>query len=240
MTAQAFHESRTVEEVPLPRQEWVCTSVPALRLGWSLYDPRCPNRDTPTQAQELGQHLSRRGFSLKQVHGTACVVLAESAALPEGRVEADGILTDRRDLLVGVSVADCLPLYLITHRAVAVLHAGWRGVLAGILPLAMQRLREEFKVTLESMEMVIGPGIGPCCFEVGPSVGLLFPAGCRVHRAGALYLDLARAVEVQWQAAGGRTAARRLDRCTRCSKPALHSYRRDGGTGRNFAYLYYS
>lgn len=240
MSAQAELWAPALWGVPCPREECGPTPVSTLRLGWTILDAHDSGREASTQARLLGRHLSRQEFFLRQVHRTGCVVLVDGAPLPVHPVEADGILTNRRDLLFGVGVADCLPLYLVSEKAVAVLHAGWRGVLAGLLPLALRGLQSNFGSELQQLELLIGPGIGPCCFEVSPAVWMLFPPDCRVERAGRLHLDLALAVTKQWHEAGGILAVRRLDRCTRCSIPRLHSFRRDGGRGRNFAYLYYS
>jgi polyphenol oxidase len=238
MSSRAAEAALVALDEPLPREEFATAAWPHLRLGWTLFDARDPGRDTPAQARRLGAAVARNAVYLKQVHGTECLVLAEGQPIPERPAVADGILTDRRDLLVGVSAADCLPLFLVSRRATGVLHAGWRGVLGGILPVAMEVLRTRFRVEAAELDLFMGPGIGPCCFHVSPAVWTLFPPAARRGDAGPLRLDLAAAVLEQWQGCGGSTAVTRLGRCTVCSSPRLHSYRRDGSNGRNFAYLY--
>lgn len=225
--------------VPIPHENFRHDKDVSLTLGWTLLDSTEPERPARVQAELLGGQLARRSLLVQQVHLTRCIVIAEGDTLPSTTERADGIITNRRDLLLGVSVADCLPLFVVSRCGVALLHAGWRGVLGGILPLAMQRLQSAFGPEPGELELLIGPGIGPCCFEVSPAVGTLFPLDCRTDRQGKLYVDLPAVVMDQWQHAGGGAVVR-LDRCTSCSSPALHSYRRDGGAGRNLAYLCYA
>jgi len=209
------------------------------QVGWTVFDPGDPERSTPAQAERLSALHKRKAVVLRQVHLTNCLVLRSEDSIP-GSPVADGVLTDRRDLLAGVSAADCLPLFLIAPEACGVLHAGWRGVLGGILPLAVETLRHEFGVTLDRLRLYTGPGIGPCCFEVSAAVWSCFPADARIRTEAALRLDLLRVVSAQWRACGGEAPAVHLGRCTVCGVPRLHSFRRDGGSGRNFAYLYYA
>lgn len=227
-----------LSDAGLLREEFSLPGTGAPRLGWTLFDASDPERGTPTQAERMGDLYRRRAMYLKQVHLTDCVVLTHGALLPKAP-QADGILTDRRDLLTGVSAADCLPLFLVSHAAVGVLHAGWRGVLGGILPRAVQTLRHEFGVNRRDLRLYIGPGIGPCCFEVSAAVWSCFPPEARLHSSSGLRLDLVKVVTAQWLALGEVEPATHLGRCTSCSAPKLHSYRRDGGRGRNFAFLYF-
>ena len=228
-----------VRSQPIPHEEHRHGKAGSLTLGWTLLDPVEPDRPARVQAELLGRHHSRHSVLVQQVHLTRCVVIAEGDKLPSTPERADGVITNRRDLLVGVSAADCLPLFVVGQSGLAVLHAGWRGVLGGILPLARQRLAGAFGPGSGEPELVIGPGIGPCCFEVSPAVWTLFPLSSRVAREGKRFVDLPAAVIEQWQLAGGGPVVR-FDRCTSCSSPALHSYRRDGGAGRNLAYLCYA
>ena len=135
----------------IPREEIQLADSFAPRLGWTVFDPSEPERGTPVQAARLGELHRRQPVYLKQVHLTNCLVLRTGDPVPAEPVEADGILTDRRDLVAGVSAADCLPLFLVSPRVCGVLHAGWRGVLGGILPLAVLRLNHEFGVRADEL-----------------------------------------------------------------------------------------
>lgn len=223
----------------LPREEIQLSLPQAPRLGWTVYDATLPERGTPAQAEHLGRLHGRTPVYLRQVHLSKCLVLRRGDSLPAEPVEADGILTDRKDVLAGVSAADCLPLFLISREVCGVLHAGWRGVLGGILPLAVWTLRHEFGVRPEELQLYTGPGIGPCCFEVSAAVWSCFPAEARLKSVEGWRLDLLRVVSRQWQECGAAVQAIHLGRCTMCGTPRLHSFRRDNGKGRNFAFFYF-
>lgn len=162
----------------------------------------------------------------RQVHGAA--VLVHSGACPPGLViadDADGHVTRAENVLLAVSVADCVPVFVVAPeaRAVALLHAGWRGVAAGIVERGIEVLLETAGATAGELFVHLGPAICGECYEVGPEVhvalGLAQPAG-------NLPIDL-RAV------AAGRAVARGVDPdritvsgfCTRCAGSPFFSHR---------------
>ncbi|HZT84964.1 MAG TPA: polyphenol oxidase family protein [Gaiellaceae bacterium] len=149
---------------------------------------------------------------------------------------ADGLWTDEPGLPLLALSADCLPIALARvggdEPAVAVLHAGWRGLLAGIVEAGARAIRGG------PLAAAVGPGIGPCCYEVGEEVAAPFRErfGEDVHREGRL--DLWTSAERALRAAGvGRVE--RLDRCTACEPETFFSHRRDAGrTGRQGVIAY--
>lgn len=170
---------------------------------------------------------------LRQVHG-ATVVEARAGACGEG----DALVSAQPGLALAVVTADCVPVLLAARGRIAAVHAGWRGIVAGVVPAALARLPGA------AAERVawLGPAIGPCCFEVEERVadeiaaatsGAVIvprPAGWRPH------VDLWRAVCEQL--ADGVGEIRRLGLCTRCAGAGLHSYRRDGArAGRNLSWI---
>jgi YfiH family protein len=164
-----------------------------------------------------------------QVHGTD---LREWDAAPAGGGYAqpgaeldrvDGHLTRERELGLLVLVADCLPVALATHDQVAMLHCGWRGLAGGIV----ERAAERFDAPPAAL---IGPGIGGCCYEVGPEV--LDAFGDLDGVADDRMLDL-RAVARRKLGAAGVEHVRDVDLCTSCRPDLFFSHRRDDGlTGR--------
>jgi polyphenol oxidase len=157
---------------------------------------------------------------VRQVHGTRVV---------EGRVtareEADGVWT--RDPGVGVLVltADCLPVVVAGEAAVAALHAGWRGLVGGVLEEGVRALRHAGEGG--PLRAAIGPGAGVCCYEVGEEVAGRFGAA---HRRGR-HVDLKAAATERLRAVGV-TAVEDVGVCTMCDSRCF-SHRRDGGvTGR--------
>jgi hypothetical protein len=158
-----------------------------------------------------------RGY---QVHGTV-VELATTPTEPEAaRRHADGQATAMRGLGALVLSADCLPVALGNANAVAMLHAGWRGLAAGVLESGVAALRE--LGGSERTVAVIGPGAGACCYEVGAEVHAAFGGE---HRHGDR-IDLRAIARERLLAAG---VAEVLDAafCTICDE-RFFSHRREG------------
>ena len=160
-------------------------------------------------------------------------------AAPGARGEhADGLWTDEPDLPILAMSADCLPIAIVRAEtdepAVAVLHAGWRGLLAGIVASGARALDHG------ALTAAVGPAIGPCCYEVGEEVAAAFRErfGDDVVRDGRL--DLWTSAERALRAAGVEHV-HRVDRCTACEPDTFFSHRRDAGrTGRQGVIAYVS
>lgn len=192
-------------------------------------------RGEPEAAEAVLARLARPGTRLahaRQIH--SCVVLdARSGHCGEG----DALVSDAPDLALCVVTADCVPLLLSDGRRLAAVHAGWRGIVAGIVGEAAARFERPSAVSAW-----IGPAIGPCCYEVGGDVGraIAEAADAELVRRGAggrLVADLPGAVRHQL-AATGVDAVRIWRLCTRCDG-GWSSYRRDGaGAGRNHALIW--
>ena len=112
-----------------------------------------------------GAHL----VTLRQCHSD---VIHAVKAPPAERVAGDALLTSTPGLLLAVRTADCLPILLADprRRAVAVVHAGWRGTLARITQKTLGRMKMEFGTRAGDVVAALGPAIGGCCYEVGPEV----------------------------------------------------------------------
>ena len=140
-----------------------------------------------------------------------------------------------------VATADCVPVVLGAGDGVAAVHAGWRGVVAGVVDRAVGALA--VAVGERPVAAWIGPAIGPCCYEVGEDVASRVVAAsatgvARRGRGARPHLDLVAAVEIQLRGAGVE-AIERLGPCTRCAPELLYSYRRDGAAaGRNLTYAW--
>lgn len=163
-----------------------------------------------------------------QVHGGE-VRVAEGGASSPPLPKVDGQVTATPGVALVALVADCLPVAVAGDGAVAMLHAGWRGLAAGIIGEGVRALRE---LGAEGpLEAAIGPGAGPCCYEAGSEVHEAFADVPGASRGA--HVDLTAVARHRLAEAGvGEVAA--LGICTMCSDPELlFSHRRDHGvTGR--------
>ncbi len=167
----------------------------------------------------------------RQVHGAdlidppfACSFSADSNEKEQANVpEADGHVLRQPGIAGLVFVADCLPVALAGPRGVAMVHAGWRGLAGGILGAGAE--------AVGATRAAIGPGIGPCCYEVGEEVLGAFSALGEGIAEGRL-LDLPE-VARRLLAEAGVEAVESAGLCTSCEADLFFSHRRDEGrTGR--------
>jgi YfiH family protein len=173
-----------------------------------------------------------------QRHGAVVARAEPRGIVTPGTVyeHCDGLWSDAPGRAMLLLTADCLPIALVRADerppAVAILHAGWRGLLAGIAATGVRALGGH------GVAAAIGPGIGPCCYEVGEEVATPFREafGDDVVQEGRL--DLWTSAERALRAAGvGRVD--RYDLCTSCDPGRFFSHRRDQGhTGRQGVIAY--
>jgi hypothetical protein len=170
----------------------------------------------------------------RQVHGDR--VLRRDAAGPGE--DADAQLTTTDGLAPMVLGADCVIIALAARGAVGAVHAGWRGLAAGVIARAVAELHE--LAARAPVAAAIGPGAGRCCYEVGTEVHERFAEYAGLARQGR-NLDLKAIARAQLRAAGV-AAVHDVGLCTICSDPDLfYSHRRDGGrTGRQAALVWLS
>ncbi|MDI3270339.1 MAG: peptidoglycan editing factor PgeF [Bacillota bacterium] len=204
------------------------------------------NWDRLFQVQALS--LSPQGVArVHQVHGNQVRMIRGQDDLALPRPQADGLASCYRPAALAILVADCAPIYLVDPSAgtLGLVHAGWRGTAAGILPRALQAM-EEMGARMKKIHAFIGPHIRSCCYEVGEEVvrAVAQGAGLRekdvaVGRFGRLYLELSRAQRAQLRQAGvPEGQIRESPLCTGCRTDLLYSYRAEGGrTGRMAALL---
>jgi polyphenol oxidase len=189
-------------------------------------------------ARETGNAATNLQW-LQQVHGT--LVHTASLASP-GIPEADAIYCCDAGLACGVLTADCLPVLFCSQDGseIAVAHAGWRGLAAGVL----EHTLAAFTTVPAEILCWLGPAIGPCHFEVGEDVRQAFlqQVGPHQHRAIAaafsptavpdkLLADLYQLARLRLQTAGVKRISGEPD-CTMCDSKRWYSYRREPVTGR--------
>ena len=188
-----------------------------------------------------------------QVHG--CRV-ARVGTEQRGTVvpDTDGLITSQPGVALLLRFADCVPvlLYAPSRHAIGLAHAGWRGVVAGVVPATLAAMRQAFGCDAGEVVAALGPAIGPCCYQVGEDVGDqvtravgcgdgLLPVKSRVLRqdrpGDGLYLDLPGAVRCQLLSAGVKSIET-SGLCTSCHRDEFFSHRAERGcTGRFAAVL---
>jgi YfiH family protein len=189
----------------------------SLNLGLKTDD----SRDAVTaNRKSLSEKLNLRLTFVRQVHHNRVVIAPDQT---DGPPEADGQATAARGIGLAILAADCLPVVVASQGAVAMLHAGWRGLASGVIEEGVRALRR-----LDGrgpVHAAIGPGAGPCCYEVGEEVHAQFGTHGRT-------LDLKAIARDQLREAGAETI-HDVGLCTMCAPELFFSHRRDHGvTGR--------
>lgn len=169
-------------------------------------------------------------ITLKQVHSSAVI---NANGLRNSEREGDALIADCLGKSIGVRTADCVPILALDsrNRAVAAVHAGWRGTAEEIVARTVERMRAEFQTDPAGLYVAIGPCIRACCYEVGAEVAARLAAQFPewvAEEAGTRKLDLPEANRRQLQKAGV-SPERIFDccLCTACEAAQFFSYRRE-------------
>jgi len=194
--------------------------------------------------------------TLKQFHSDVIHLFNSTSTDPR---KGDASITNHPNLLLAIQTADCVPILLVDpkKRAIAAIHAGWRGTLARIAAKTVGKMQMHFGTNPPDLIAAIGPSIGPCCYEVGTEVATQFlsqfadaPAYFDEFRTGdepnpiqwlnmmppghqpppkGVLLDLRKANRSQLLSAGLRPQnIHTIDLCTACHPDLLFSYRKRG------------
>lgn len=177
--------------------------------------------------------------SVKQVHGTNALIV-DRPVTGADRFEGgwDALITDQPGVTVVVRTADCVPVLVYDRyrKAVAAIHAGWRGTLAGIVPRTIETMVARFDVQPADLRVSIGPSAGSCCYEVDQTILEPLREGrkdwsslLRDDRGARARLDLKALVRRQTAETGiplGHITV--VNVCTICHPALFYSYRREG------------
>jgi len=208
-------------------------------------DPHAVKDNFCDLKKAVGVH-DLRIVTMKQVHGDRIVEVKDRQSKEAG--EADGMVTEARGIFLGVLTADCVPILFSVsgRRLAAVVHAGWRGTLAGIAPKMVSHLKSRSGVMPASLEVALGPAIGPCCYEIGTDV-----SGPLVQKWGGLaeehlqkrndqkFVDLKGLNSSLLEKAGvPRAQIFQIGPCTSCASNDFFSYRHGKKeTGRQMSFI---
>jgi YfiH family protein len=227
-----------------------------LNLGFTDWDTRENVQENRRRFQSALGATDLTMVPLKQFHSDVIHLLGTPNQAP---CRGDASLTNSPGLLLAVQTADCVPILLVDpkKRAIAAVHAGWRGTLRRILAKTVGRLQMDFGSKPSDLLAAIGPSIGPCCYEVGTELATEFlsqfpdaPSYFDEFRTGDepnpvqwlnmmppghqpppknVLLDLRKANHSQLLAAGLRPKnIHTIDLCTACHPHLLFSYRKQG------------
>ncbi len=164
----------------------------------------------------------------EQVHSDSIVFAKEPGIVPH----CDALVTDQAGLYLSIQTADCFPVFIFdpVHRAVGLVHSGWRGTAQNIVGKTIERFEEHFDSAPNDLFIAIGPGVQQSCYQVDRvtaqhfSVKFLLPDG-RDH----FKLDVQGAITEQILTKGVPSRNIEIDKtCTHCQEDLYYSYRRDG------------
>lgn len=232
------------------------TSFPpydTLNLGLHVEDKKASVIENRKRfVNSLGYSLED-AVALEQVHGNKVVVVKES---DKGRgmfsyedflASADGMVTNKPGILLTTYYADCVPLYFFDPQtsSIGLAHAGWKGTMLKIGARIVNELKKNFVVNPKDCIAVIGPSIGPCCYEVDDRVlqpmKKAYPNFFSIIRQEEerAFLNLWEANKISLQESGLQDINIYISKlCTHCSQEYFFSHRRDKGqTGRMAAVI---
>jgi polyphenol oxidase len=157
-------------------------------------------------------------LTARQIHSA----IVQDAAGPLG--EGDALISNRPAVVVGVKTADCVPILLVdpVTRAVAAIHAGWRGTAEDIAGTAVRALTERWSVSPKNVRAAIGPSIGVCCYEVGPEVARRFG----IEVSNSVHIDL-QSINEKLLRRSGIENVWKSGECTFCNPGRFYSFRRE-------------
>lgn len=178
----------------------------------------------------------RRLVAPFQVHGDRVAVVDEhfcghgALSRKTALVATDALITDKKNLPLSVLTADCLSVFLFDpkRRALAVVHAGWRGLKKKILTKTVRKMRRVFGTFGFELLVALGPAIRSCCYEVGEDFLKYFFRGF-IRRDGRLFFDIPHQAAAELKECGVRHS-RIFDSslCTSCMSAQFFSYRQEG------------
>jgi len=201
--------------------EWVEARLPGGRVAFATRSAGSL-AESPWGLADALEVSERRIVRGKQVHGSELAFHSEPTAT---RPEVDGHVLRAPGPIGMVVTADCIPVAVAGPGGIAILHCGWRGLAAGIVARGAE--------AVDATHAAVGPGIGPCCYEVGDEVLKAFGAlGDGLAEGRMLNLpEVARRLLEQ----AGVESIESEDICPRCEPELFFSHRRDGGPGRQGA-----
>lgn len=197
----------------------------------SYYDFSVKNRMLELKKNLLNLNFKVNDiFNLSQEHGSTIIFVDDRNK--HFNYSADGCFTNKPNLLLSIFTADCLPLFFFIKQPepiVAIVHAGWRGILSNISANFIASLFDKYNVNLGEIKVCIGPSIRKCCFEIQDDIINLFPVTAIDKRNSKTYVDLHLIVKEQLLISGLHLEnIYDSNICSCCSSGQFFSYRATG------------
>ena len=174
---------------------------------------------------------------MEQVHGNNISIVHTGGIFPE----TDSLITSKSGIMLGVLVADCIPLLLFdpTHRVIGVVHCGWRSIVAEIAEKTINTMIDEMGTHPEDVLAVMGPSAGSCCYKIDKETADLLLPESIIVRHGEIYADLRAELRVRLLTAGFSDQNIEIfSDCTICNEQLYFSHRRDKkNAGRMMGYI---
>lgn len=226
------------------------TPYNSLNLGTNTQDQAHSvegNRSLLTRAFGIVQE---KLVTVKQVHGSDILVIDEPNEDVSHflGIEGDAIITNQPGIMIGVCVADCVPILLFDQekKVIAAVHAGWKGTASKLVSKTVAGMKSLFESSPKKLQAMIGPCIGKCCYEVDTPVrqefiqtGLDWDSCTEKSGDNTWNLDLGKANYALLTAAGiPDSQIQTSGMCVCCHRELFFSYRRDGAeTGRQMGFI---
>lgn len=217
----------------LADQKWLCARVSERRFGNMRIN--LEESDSEFGVREAARRKFVEACGIKKLLVTPVLAhSAEIAVIENARIPyfsgIDALATRERSFAIGLTAADCAPVFIADpkSRALGLAHAGWRGVLQGVIPNTVLAMREAFGSDPKNLLVEIGPCIGACHFEVGNEVSKLFPKKARSKTGRKFFVDLATACRFELLNTGLQPKNIRPPTiCTYCRADRFFSHRFD-------------
>jgi YfiH family protein len=182
---------------------------------------------------------------LKQIHSDKILRYSSNGENIKDQ-EGDALITNEKNIIIGVFTADCVPVILVDEKkeVTAAIHSGWRGTFESITLKTIEKMKDEFNIDVSNIKAYIGPHIRKCCYEVSDELKVKFLEKKNDINEKELFngknLNLETCIIDDLKKAGVKDHnISSIDLCTYCSSDIkLYSYRKSEGTyGRMFSFI---
>jgi YfiH family protein len=178
---------------------------------------------------------------LDQMHQDQVLLLKKPITTLPFPLGYDALITNSPNMFLGILTADCIPIFAVDQKrkVIAAIHAGRQGTALHITAKVLEKMGKEFGSLSKDLLIIMGPSIGPCCYEIDEKVFLSEWEPFSTSKGGGRWMvDLARINIAQMKEEGGREEQIfRIDLCTRCHSDLFFSYRKEGRTGRQLSFI---